>query len=238
MREAYFGQKLASEPLALDPKNHCIRFIEILHVPDNEAMDLIVMPHMYHWNKIPFLTIGEAVEFFSQIFEVSKLPNHFIAEIIWCRVYSFCITTTSGMGTSITTTSLMYLNTPSDCKSNNIVMDARPLFRNAPHPWRLDKTHDFRNARPFKSRTTRPVKYYWIDFDVSDEYDPSKGPPLVDPGYGGIRHVPEFSFKDKKCNPFAVDVWCLGFFVQAYFSEVPVYRPSAVCQFILSLPGV
>jgi hypothetical protein len=80
LREAYIGQKLASKPLASDPKNHCIQFIEILHVPDNDTMDLIVMPLMYYWIKIPFLTIGEAVEFFSQIFEVSGLPNHFIAE--------------------------------------------------------------------------------------------------------------------------------------------------------------
>jgi hypothetical protein len=64
---------------------------------------------MYPWNSIPFLTIGEAVEFFSQIFEVSGLPNHFIAEITWCRVCSFYITTTSGMGASITTTSLRVL---------------------------------------------------------------------------------------------------------------------------------
>ncbi|KAJ6594501.1 kinase-like domain-containing protein [Mycena capillaripes] len=188
MREAYIGQKVASKPLASDPKNHCIRFIEILHVPDNEDMDLIVMPLMFHWNAFPFLTIGEAVEFLSQIFEGLQFlhNNH-----IW----------------------------HGDCKANNIVMDPTPILRDPPHPWCIEKTRDFQDARPPRSRTGHPVKYYWIDFDISDEHDPSKGPPLVDPGYGGIRHVPEFLLKDQKCDPFAVDVWCLGFLVQAYFTE-------------------
>ncbi|KAJ7028516.1 hypothetical protein C8F04DRAFT_908778, partial [Mycena alexandri] len=54
----------------------------------------------------------------------------------------------------------------------------------------------------------------FIDFDLSGEHDPATGPPLVDPSYGGIREVPEWAFKDRKCNPFAVDLWCLGFMIQ------------------------
>jgi ABC-type arginine transport system permease subunit len=42
----------------------------------------------------------------------------------------------------------------------------------------------------------------------------------MDPGSGGIQNVPEFAFEDRKCNPFAVDVWCLGFLIQVYFTEV------------------
>ncbi|KAF8191461.1 kinase-like domain-containing protein [Mycena galopus ATCC 62051] len=188
-REAQLFQKFSSEPLASDPKNHCIRLIEILQVPDDPSTDLIVMPLLWSWDGFPFLTIGEAVEFLFQIFEgLQFLHNH----NIW----------------------------HGDCKANNIAMNAAPILREDPHPWSPEMTRDFsRKLRPVRNRTQNPVKYYWIDFDLSDEHDPSKGPPLVNPGYGGIRNVPEWSFEDQKCNPFAVDVWCLGFMVQGYFTE-------------------
>jgi hypothetical protein len=63
-------QKFSSEPLVSDPKNHCVRFIEVLHVPGDENIDLIVMPLLFPWNIPQFQTIGEAVEFLTQIFEV------------------------------------------------------------------------------------------------------------------------------------------------------------------------
>jgi hypothetical protein len=64
--------KLSSEPLAADPQNHCIRHIEILHVPGQieQNIDLIVLPLLVLWNRYPFSTIGEVVGFFTQVFEV------------------------------------------------------------------------------------------------------------------------------------------------------------------------
>lgn len=70
MNETHIFQKVSSEPLASDPTNHCIRLVEVLRVPDEES-DLIVMPLLVQWDEYPFETIGEAVDFFSQIFEVS-----------------------------------------------------------------------------------------------------------------------------------------------------------------------
>ncbi|KAJ7091962.1 kinase-like domain-containing protein [Mycena belliarum] len=188
-REAQMFQKFATEPLASDPKNHCIRLTEHLQVPDNEDTDLIVMPLLFRWNQYPFLTIGEALDFLSQVFEgLQFMHNH----NIW----------------------------HGDCKVNNVMMDASPLLKEDPHPWSANMTRDFRRRLSrVRNRTQNPVKYYWIDFDLSDEHDPSTGPALVDPCYGGIHHVPEFAFPDKKCDPFAVDIWCLGFMVQAYFTE-------------------
>ncbi|KAJ6481282.1 kinase-like domain-containing protein [Mycena vitilis] len=187
--EAQIFQKVSSQPLASDPKNHCIRLIEILQVPDTDAMDLIVMPLLLDWERFPFATIGEAIEFFTQVFEgLQFLHKH----NIW----------------------------HGDCKGNNIMMDGSPVLRDVPHPWRAQMTRDFRRElRPIRSRTQHPVRYYWMDFDLSGEHDPSAGPPLVDPGYGGMPGVPEFAFKDRKCNPFAVDVWCLGYMIQAQFTK-------------------
>ncbi|KAJ7902377.1 kinase-like domain-containing protein, partial [Mycena leptocephala] len=168
-QEVYMFHKFSTEPLAADPKNHCIRVTEILHVPDDNDMDIIVMPLLQSWTLVKFFTIGEAVEFFTQIFEGLQLMH---SNRVW----------------------------HGDVKFNNIMMDASPLMIDDVNPW-------------------HPVKYYWIDFDLSGEHDPSQGPPLVDPRYGGTREVPEFAFPDQQCNPFAVDVWCLGFLIQTYFTE-------------------
>ncbi|KAJ7640581.1 hypothetical protein B0H17DRAFT_1148959 [Mycena rosella] len=62
-----------------------------------------------------------------------------------------------------------------------------------------DKTRDgyVQSLRP----TRHPVKYYWIDLDLSGVHDPSAGPPLVDTRYGGNHDVPEWAFPDQQCNP-------------------------------------
>jgi len=181
-------RKFSTEPLASDPTNHCIRLVEVLPVPDNPKMDLIVMPLLYDWDLVDFLTIGEVVEFFSQVFEGLKLMhnNH-----IW----------------------------HGDIKFNNILMDASPLFVEDVSPWRPKMSRDLSREARYRNRTEHPVKYYLIDFDLSGVYNPSAGPPLMLPGYGGTRGVPEFKFQDQQCNPFAVDVWCLGNFIKKIFTE-------------------
>ncbi|KAJ6625295.1 kinase-like domain-containing protein [Mycena sp. CBHHK59/15] len=189
-REVYMFHKFSTEPLASDPRNHCVRLNEVLHVPDDADKDLIVMPLLFDWVKIRFMTIGEAVGFFSQIFEGLQFMH---SNNIW----------------------------HGDCKFNSIMMDASPLIPKgvSVHPLRPGMTRDLSREVQFRSRTENPVKYYWIDFDLSGEHDPATGPALVEPRYGGIRYVPEFAFEDQLCNPFAVDVWCLGYTIRAHFTE-------------------
>ncbi|KAJ7680941.1 hypothetical protein DFH06DRAFT_1032188 [Mycena polygramma] len=189
--EVSMFQRLASPPLSSDPHNHCIRHTEILPVPEEieNDLDLIVMPLYIAWDRYAFSTVGEGVEFISQVFEgLQFLHSH----NIW----------------------------HGDCKSNSIVIDASPILRDAPHPWKETKTRDWTGKPlPARSRTLNPVKYYWIDFDLSGGHDPSAGPALVDPCYGGTRYVPEWAFPEKQCNPFAVDVWCLAYIIRGNFTE-------------------
>ncbi|KAJ6507324.1 kinase-like domain-containing protein [Mycena vitilis] len=190
-REVNIFRRLASEPLASDPQNYCVRAIEILRVPDeiHKHQDLIIMPLLMQWDRYPLSTVGEVLDLFTQALEgIQFLHNH----NIW----------------------------HGDCKYNNIMMEASPILRDDPHPWSLFHTRDY-SARPLpgRSRTRYPVKYYWIDFDLSDVYDPSKGPPLTEPGYGGLHGVPEWAFPERMCNPFAVDIWCLGYTFRGYFTE-------------------
>jgi hypothetical protein len=68
--EVQVGQMFSSEPLAVNPKNRCAPFYDVLRIPDDEERVILVMPLLYRIENPPFQTIGELVEFFRQIFEV------------------------------------------------------------------------------------------------------------------------------------------------------------------------
>ncbi|KAI0796158.1 kinase-like domain-containing protein [Abortiporus biennis] len=61
----YFSE----EPIRSDPRNHCIQLVEVLDVPDNPDLKIMVLPLLRKYNSPSFETIGEALEFFRQIFE-------------------------------------------------------------------------------------------------------------------------------------------------------------------------
>ena len=68
--EADIATYLSSEPLASDPKNHCVPIYEVLKVPDVDDRIILVMPLLRKYNRPPMQTFGESVDFFQQIFEV------------------------------------------------------------------------------------------------------------------------------------------------------------------------
>ncbi|KAJ7635354.1 hypothetical protein FB45DRAFT_744247 [Roridomyces roridus] len=70
-KQVNLTRKYGSEPLASDLQNHCIPLIETILVPESPEVELVVMPYCDHWKKNPFQTVGQAVDFFSQICEVS-----------------------------------------------------------------------------------------------------------------------------------------------------------------------
>jgi len=61
----YFG----NEELLKDPRNHCVPLIEILEPPGDIPAFILVMPFLRQWNDPPLLTVGEAMDFISQMLE-------------------------------------------------------------------------------------------------------------------------------------------------------------------------
>ncbi len=53
-----------------DAKNHSNALIEVLTLPGDEEVKILVMPLLRRFDDPPFDTIGEVVEFLRQIFEV------------------------------------------------------------------------------------------------------------------------------------------------------------------------
>ena len=73
--EVEIGRFFSSEPLRSDPANHCIPIYDVLSVPDDKDKVIIVMPLLRVYTSPRFGTIGEAVECFRQLFEVSSLNS-------------------------------------------------------------------------------------------------------------------------------------------------------------------
>ncbi|TFK53488.1 kinase-like protein [Heliocybe sulcata] len=67
--EADIGLFFSSEPLSSDPRNHCVRILEVLEVPDDSDVTVLVMPYLHAYDCPRFDTFGEVVSFFKQIFE-------------------------------------------------------------------------------------------------------------------------------------------------------------------------
>ena len=68
--EVEIAQYLRSEPLASDPRNNCCPIFGVLQDPQDDDIQIMVMPlfRLFNWPK--FTTVGEAVEFFRQAIEV------------------------------------------------------------------------------------------------------------------------------------------------------------------------
>ncbi|KAJ7475421.1 hypothetical protein B0H11DRAFT_1865665 [Mycena galericulata] len=76
---------LSSEPLINDPKNHCIPLLEVLEPPSIPGTQLLVMKLLRDYEDPYFDTIGEAVDFFRQIFEgIQFMHKHLVVHRDCC----------------------------------------------------------------------------------------------------------------------------------------------------------
>ncbi|CAL1706173.1 unnamed protein product [Somion occarium] len=79
-REEELTQYLCSGPVALEPRNHCIPLLDILHPPNEPNVVILVLPLLLPFYEPRFRTFGEAIDFMQQAFEGIKfLHDHLIA---------------------------------------------------------------------------------------------------------------------------------------------------------------
>ncbi|CAL1706289.1 unnamed protein product [Somion occarium] len=67
--EVEITKYFSTEPLSSHPRNHSVPLIDVLRVPDEDDTVILVMPLLHRYETPRFLTVGECVEFFRQIFE-------------------------------------------------------------------------------------------------------------------------------------------------------------------------
>ena len=98
--EVEIGLYLSSEPLASHPRNHCAPIYEVMDIPNIDNEVIIVMPLLREFDNPRIKSIGEAVEFFRQVFEV-RVMCHVIYPHLKkkaTRGYSLCISVASRIG--------------------------------------------------------------------------------------------------------------------------------------------
>ncbi|KAJ3556605.1 hypothetical protein NM688_g1939 [Phlebia brevispora] len=92
------------------------------------------------------------------------------------------------------------------------------------HPASPDKDAALKKKAKHYTRTQRPVKYYFIDFGISEQYllAPEKNgvPSALAPVHvGGDRTVPEFQGSATTHDPFPADVYYVGNLLREYILE-------------------
>jgi len=106
-----------------------------------------------------------------------------------------------------------------DINSNNVMMDATPLYPEPYHPVRLNRKRDWSGQARHYTRAQHPVKYYFIDFGLSRRYAQEDTAPLEDIIVGGDKSVPEFQNSVEPCNPYYTDVYCIGNMIRTEFLQ-------------------
>jgi hypothetical protein len=72
--ELEINRLFSTEPLASNPRNHCVQLLDVIELPDDPP--ILVQPMLRPFDKPRFQTYGEFVTFFSQICEVSFAYSH------------------------------------------------------------------------------------------------------------------------------------------------------------------
>ncbi|TFK74337.1 hypothetical protein BDN72DRAFT_955946 [Pluteus cervinus] len=74
--EVEISQLLGAGPLASDPRNHCVPLEDVLSLPDEPDVKIIVFPFLQQLTAIPFDTFGEIVDFLQQVFTGLQFMHH------------------------------------------------------------------------------------------------------------------------------------------------------------------
>ena len=72
--EREIAEYFSTGPIAKDPRNHCVPIYEVLQAPDRPNENILVMPLLRRLNDPSFKTVGEVVDFMTQVFEVCPFP--------------------------------------------------------------------------------------------------------------------------------------------------------------------
>lgn len=177
-----------------------------------------------------FQTVGEAVKFFRQAFEV-PIFIYFEVNVCSCcfssRASASCTITTFLMGwyyytASISDYDLRVSHLCRDAMIYNIMMYLRRMFPSSYHLAARRYNHDDSAPAKHYTRTEQPPKYFWTDFGLSHKFDPKAGPRWELFILGGEKSAPEHQREryNVPCNPIATDVYYVGNLVKEDFLMV------------------
>ncbi|KAL1742166.1 hypothetical protein HDZ31DRAFT_43842 [Schizophyllum fasciatum] len=187
---------LSSPSLSSDPRNHCVPLFDILQVPDDKNMEIMVLPLLRRYADPRFDTVGEVVDCLQQVLECMQFLH---SQKIAHRDFHML--------------NIMMNGDPL------YKVPFHPVDKQRRLDWKG-------SVSPSYTRSERPVKYHIIDFGLSIAYDSLDPPPMAMPVLGGDKTVPEFKGTNaavqfgglsNSYNPFPTDVYCLGNWIRQDF---------------------
>lgn len=78
--EHEINKLFSTEPLASNPRNRCVRLLDVIDLPGDPP--ILVHPFLRPYNDPRFQTFGEFITFFSQICEVSSVCFHYMTQLL------------------------------------------------------------------------------------------------------------------------------------------------------------
>lgn len=73
--ERGIAEFFSSGTIASDPRNHCVPIYGVLEVPEDPDTIILIMPLLRTFYMPAFYTVGEIVDFLTQIFEVRLVAS-------------------------------------------------------------------------------------------------------------------------------------------------------------------
>ncbi|KAA1478173.1 hypothetical protein DENSPDRAFT_660444 [Dentipellis sp. KUC8613] len=180
----------SSEPRRSDPRNHCVPVLDWWRIPE-ERTSYMVMPLLRACTSPPFITVGEAVDFFGQIFEgLSFMHEHRTAHRDCCSA------------NIMMDPSKMYPKSFHPIKTDK----NRDLHGKAPHMTRTDCAPRYYLIDFGLSDRFDPHSAHW--------------PPVSVKTHGADRTAPELNHSpDELYDPFPTDIYYIGNVVRTEFLE-------------------
>ena len=115
------------------------------------------------------------------------------------------------------------------------MMDAAALYPRGFHPVQTRSLPDISGSAPVLPRSSVIIKYYFLDFGISTQFNHDGHPRLVVGKDGLERSVPELS-DDVPYDPFKVDICILGAFFKQHMLDVGAIPGPTVLRRVLMLP--
>ncbi|KAL4244332.1 hypothetical protein ABKN59_010147 [Abortiporus biennis] len=107
-----------------------------------------------------------------------------------------------------------------DCTTLNTMLDPKSMYPNLFHPAAVNWDIKATSRAKYHSRTSRPPKYYFIDFGISERFNPDNGPPRTLAIRGGDPTAPELQNPMGPVDPFPTDVYYLGNMIRYDFINI------------------
>ncbi|KAL1689597.1 hypothetical protein GGG16DRAFT_114840 [Schizophyllum commune] len=190
--EVEITTSLSPLPLAKDPRNHCVPVYDVLEVPDDDDLQILVLPLLREYDDPPFDTVGEVVDCLRQVLEcILFLHEH---NIIHGNIHARHI--------------MMHAAPLYDAPFH-------PVDKNMRFDWRG-------GIAPSRTRTEDPVEYNLLDFSLARVFNSPNAPISESPASttAPVRYASAGSpgvVAGESNDLFANDVYCLGTWIQDEF---------------------